>query len=53
MTHLVRVVREVDFVEDLCGFVLDCLHLDLVRRVLPAAIAASTALMLCEFQNQI
>ena len=36
--HLVRVVREVDLVEYLRGLVLDGLHLDLVRRVLPLAV---------------
>ena len=36
--HLVRVVREIDFVENLRGLMLDGLHLHLVRRVLPLAV---------------
>lgn len=32
--YLVRVVGEVDFMEDLCRFVLDSLHFHLVRRIL-------------------
>lgn len=32
--YLVGVVGEVDLVENLSGFVLDGLHLDLVRRIL-------------------
>ena len=38
ITHLIRIIGEVDLVEDLRGLVLDCLHLDLVGRVLPLAV---------------
>lgn len=37
--HLVRVIGEVDLVEDLGSLVLDGLHLHQVRRVLPGAIS--------------
>lgn len=37
--HLISVIREVDLVENLGGFVLDGLHLHQVRRVLPGPIS--------------
>lgn len=39
--HLICVVREVDLVEDLGGFVLDGLHLYQVRGVLPGPISGN------------
>lgn len=40
--HLVRVVREVDLVEDLGSLVLDGFHLHQMWRVLPRAISENT-----------
>ena len=41
ITHLVRVVREVDLVINLSGFVLDRLHFHMVRREFPLALLGS------------
>lgn len=42
VTDLVRVIREVDFVEDLGGFVLDGLYLHQVRGILSGSISTKS-----------
>lgn len=36
--YLIRIIREVDFVEDLCRLMLDCLHFYQMRWILPGSI---------------
>ena len=50
-THLVRIIWEIDFVENLCSFMLNCFNFHLVRWILSLAMSQSFLESLSRIQS--